>query len=169
MAAVSNRPLGKGKGSIVWSRRLPTKRSQKFWSFGASREGAVRDSLPCHRHYPLPRSELRRRRRPNITWRQKVGGSIEASKIAGHANTKITEEYTIVQLKRQDELTRRIQGRRAKAAAGEARIKAEIDAPLPVVVPVSGMTIAAAETLLDRTTRMPVLHETENQGDTKWK
>jgi hypothetical protein len=31
------------------------------------------------------------------------------------------------------------------------------------------MTIAAAETLLDRTTRMPVLHETENQGDTKWK
>ena len=46
-------------------------------------------------------------RRPNITWRQKVGGSIEASKIAGHANTKITEEYTIVQLKRQNELTRR--------------------------------------------------------------
>jgi integrase len=56
-------------------------------------------------------------RRANITWRQEVGGSsIEASKIAGHANTKITEEYTIVQLKRQDELTRRIQGRRAKAA-----------------------------------------------------
>jgi integrase len=55
-------------------------------------------------------------RRANITWRQEVGGSsIEASKIAGHANTKITEEYTIVQLKRQDELTRRIQGRRAKA------------------------------------------------------
>jgi integrase len=62
-------------------------------------------------------------RRANITWRQEVGGSsIEASKIAGHANTKITEEYTIVQLKRQDELTRRIQGRRAKAgkkAAGK--------------------------------------------------
>ena len=56
------------------------------------------------------------RRRATITWRQEVGGSsIEASKIAGHANTKITEEYTIVQLKRQDELTRRIQGRRAKA------------------------------------------------------
>jgi integrase len=56
-------------------------------------------------------------RRANITWRQEVGGSsIEASKIAGHANTKITEEYTIVQLKRQDELTRRIQGRRTKAA-----------------------------------------------------
>jgi hypothetical protein len=53
----------------------------------------------------------------NITWRQEVGGSsIETSNIAGHANTKITEEYTIVQLKRQDELTRRIQCRRAKAA-----------------------------------------------------
>jgi integrase len=56
-------------------------------------------------------------RRANITWGQEVGGSsIETSKIAGHANTKITEEYTIVQLKRQEELTRRIQGRRAKAA-----------------------------------------------------
>jgi hypothetical protein len=42
--------------------------------------------------------------------------SIETSKIASQANTKITEEYTIVQLKRQEELTRRIQGRRAKAA-----------------------------------------------------
>jgi integrase len=56
-------------------------------------------------------------RRANITWRQEVGGSsIEASKIAGHANTKITEEYTVVQLKRQEELTRRIQDKRAKAA-----------------------------------------------------
>lgn len=65
-------------------------------------------------------------RRANITWRQEVGGSsIEASKIAGHANTKITEEYTIVQLKRQDELTRRIQGRRAKAGkkANEKKIR----------------------------------------------
>jgi integrase len=56
-------------------------------------------------------------RRANITWRQEVGGSaIEASKIAGHANTKITQEYTIVQLRRQEELTRRIQDKRAKAA-----------------------------------------------------
>jgi integrase len=56
-------------------------------------------------------------RRANITWRQEVGGSsIEASKIAGHANTKITEEYTIVQMKRQEELTRRVQDKRAKAA-----------------------------------------------------
>lgn len=55
-------------------------------------------------------------RRANITWRQEVGGSsIETSRIAGHANTKITEEYTIVQLRRQDELTRRIQEKLAKA------------------------------------------------------
>src|ERR1035438_7124453 len=48
--------------------------------------------------------------------RKAASSSIETSEIAGHANTKITEQYTIVQLKRQDELTRRIQGRRAKAA-----------------------------------------------------
>jgi hypothetical protein len=49
-------------------------------------------------------------RRANITWRQEVGGSsIEASRIAGHASTKMTEEYTVVQLKRQEELTIRIQ------------------------------------------------------------
>ncbi len=56
-------------------------------------------------------------RRANITWRQEVGASsIEASRIAGHANTKITEEYTIVQLRRQEELTRRIQEKLATAA-----------------------------------------------------
>jgi integrase len=56
-------------------------------------------------------------RRANITWRQEVGGSsIETSQIAGHANTKITEEYTVVQLRRQEELTRRIQAKRMKAS-----------------------------------------------------
>ncbi len=56
-------------------------------------------------------------RRANITWRQEVGGSsIETSKIAGHSSTAMTEEYTLVGLKRQDELTRRIQDKRAKAA-----------------------------------------------------
>ncbi len=56
-------------------------------------------------------------RRANITWRQEVGGSsIETSQIAGHANTKITEGYTVTQLRRQEELTRRIQSKRAKAA-----------------------------------------------------
>ena len=56
-------------------------------------------------------------RRANITWRQEVGGSaIETSKIAGHSSTSMTDEYTLVGLKRQDELTRRIQEKRAKAA-----------------------------------------------------
>jgi integrase len=53
-------------------------------------------------------------RRANITWRQEVGGSsIEASKIAGHSTVRMTEEYTKVQLPRQDELTRLIQERLA--------------------------------------------------------
>jgi integrase len=57
-------------------------------------------------------------RRANITMRQEEGGSaIEASKIAGHATVSQTGDYTFVQLKRQEELTRAIQDRRAKATA----------------------------------------------------
>jgi integrase len=57
-------------------------------------------------------------RRANITMRQEEGGSaIEASKIAGHATVSQTGDYTVVQLKRQEELTRAIQCRRAKATA----------------------------------------------------
>ena len=57
-------------------------------------------------------------RRANITMRQEEGGSaIEASKIAGHATVSQTGDYTVVQLKRQEELTHAIQGRRAKATA----------------------------------------------------
>jgi hypothetical protein len=55
-------------------------------------------------------------RRANITWRQEVGASsIEASRIAGHASTRMTEQYTVVQLNRQEELTRRIQEKLAAA------------------------------------------------------
>ncbi len=55
-------------------------------------------------------------RRANITMRQEEGGSaIEASKIAGHATLSQTGDYTVVQLKRQDELTRAIQDRVARA------------------------------------------------------
>ena len=55
-------------------------------------------------------------RRANITLRQKVGGSaIEASKIAGHATVNMTGDYTVVQSKRQEELTRAIQERVARA------------------------------------------------------
>ena len=50
----------------------------------------------------------------NITWRQEVGGSsIETSKIAGHSTVQMTEEYTKIQLTRQEDLTRRIQERLA--------------------------------------------------------
>jgi integrase len=57
-------------------------------------------------------------RRANITMRQEEGSSaIEASKIAGHATVNQTGDYTIVQLKRQEELTRAIQDRRSKATA----------------------------------------------------
>lgn len=57
-------------------------------------------------------------RRANITWRQEVGGSsIEASKIAGHSTVRMTEEYTKIQLTRQEELTRRIQERLANGGA----------------------------------------------------
>jgi integrase len=53
-------------------------------------------------------------RRANITWRQEVGASsIEASKIAGHSTVRMTEEYTKIQLSRQDETTRLIQERLA--------------------------------------------------------
>ncbi|MCZ2149648.1 MAG: tyrosine-type recombinase/integrase [Bryobacterales bacterium] len=56
-------------------------------------------------------------RRANITWRQEVGGSaVEASKIAGHADLEMTGEYTFVAPERQNELTRRIQDKLAKAA-----------------------------------------------------
>jgi integrase len=62
-------------------------------------------------------------RRANITWRQEVGGSaIETSKIAGHADTKVTERYTFVGLKRQEELTRRVQAKRIKAAERAAKV-----------------------------------------------
>jgi integrase len=44
-------------------------------------------------------------RRANITMRQEEGGSaIEASKIAGHATVSQTGDYTVVQLKRQEEI-----------------------------------------------------------------
>ena len=63
-------------------------------------------------------------RRANITMRQEVGGSaIEASKIAGHATVSMTGDYTVVQLKRQDELTRLIQQRLDKAKAKVIEIR----------------------------------------------
>ena len=66
-------------------------------------------------------------RRANITWRQEVGGSsIEASQIAGHASTKITEDYTVVQLRRQEQLTRRIQNKRTRGGKRDREKVVEI-------------------------------------------
>ena len=49
-------------------------------------------------------------RRAYITFCQEVGGSsIEASKMAGHSTVRMTEEYTKIQLTRQDRITRLIQ------------------------------------------------------------
>lgn len=71
-------------------------------------------------------------RRASITLRQEVGAtSIEASKLAGHSKVNMTGEYTFVQLKRQDELTRKMQNLRAgntsekPADAGVEEIAAE--------------------------------------------
>lgn len=57
------------------------------------------------------------------------GSSVEVSRIAGHANTKITEEYTVVQLKRQEELTRRIQDRLEETARKVKKEDADPNAP----------------------------------------
>jgi len=60
--------------------------------------------------------------------RQEVGGgAIEASKIAGHSDLEMTSQYTFVALERQNELTKRIQTRLAKAA------EASVSAPRPRV------------------------------------
>lgn len=42
------------------------------------------------------------------------GSAIETARIAGHSTPRFTEDYTIVHLKRQEELTRRIQQRLAQ-------------------------------------------------------
>jgi hypothetical protein len=50
--------------------------------------------------------------------RQEEGGSaVEAGKIASRAIVSVTGDYTVVQLKRQKELTRAIQCRGTKATA----------------------------------------------------
>lgn len=68
-------------------------------------------------------------RRANITMRQEAGASaIEASKIAGHATVNMTGDYTIVQLKRQEELTRTIQGRVADARAKQKAAQKDVEA-----------------------------------------
>jgi len=69
-------------------------------------------------------------RRANITWRQDVGGSaIEASKLAGHCDLEMTGEYTFVAPEQQNDPTRRIQQRLARAAEAERSTPQEPVAP----------------------------------------
>jgi len=75
-------------------------------------------------------------RRANITWRQEVGGSaIEASKIVGHSDLEMTGEYTFVAPERQNELTRRIQEKLAKAGKPGEEKASEPPLPQPPPVP----------------------------------
>jgi integrase len=89
-------------------------RSKPMWDSGVRKALKIAaQDVGCD----FPGFGLHSFRRANITLRQEVGGSaIEASKIAGHATVSMTGDYTIVQLKRQEELTRAIQERRTKAA-----------------------------------------------------
>lgn len=71
-------------------------------------------------------------RRAKVTWTQQVGGSaIEASKMAGHSDLEMTGEYTFVTAERQNELTRRIQEKLAKAVrkTEEKAVEAELPGP----------------------------------------
>lgn len=84
-------------------------------------------------------------RRANITWRQEVSGSaIEASKIAGHTTLEMTSQYTFVAPERQNELTRRIQGRLAQAAAKTAGVVEDPPTPAPPAGPSPSPAPAAA-------------------------
>lgn len=70
--------------------------------------------------HDFPGFGLHSLRRANITWRQEVGASaIEASKIAGHSSVNMTNDYTYVQLRRQEDLTRAIQERLKRAVRGK--------------------------------------------------
>lgn len=63
-------------------------------------------------------------RRANITWRQEGGASaIEASKIAGHSSVNMTNDYTHVQLRRQEDLTRALQRRLQRVGRSRNRAR----------------------------------------------
>src|SRR6266849_3375274 len=85
-------------------------------------------------------------RRANITWRQQVGGSaIEASKIAGHSDLEMTGEYTFVTAERQNELTRRIQQKLAKATKKNREDKPAGVVPLDASVSKAPSNLADVE------------------------
>jgi integrase len=101
------------QGPDAWLFPQPGDPTKPMWDSGVRKElHKAAKAVGCDFEGLGPHSF----RRANITWRQEVGGSsIETSKIAGHANVRMTEEYTFVQMKRQEDLTRRIQDKLAKA------------------------------------------------------
>ncbi len=105
----------------AWIFSQPEDSSKPMWDSGVRKAlKLAAEDAKCD----FPGFGLHSFRRANITLRQEVGGSaIEASKIAGHSGLAITGEYTKVQLRRQEELTRAIQDR-----IEEARRKQEAEA-----------------------------------------
>jgi integrase len=112
-------------------------------------------------------------RRANITWRQEVGASsIEASRIAGHASTKMTEQYTVVQLNRQEELTRRIQERLAAAATQVPKAAVVVDARAfcpPVQKDLALTPLRSNECDPERSSTMPKKQNGKNRRPKKTK
>lgn len=85
-----------------------------MWDSGVRK--ALKIAATAAKH-DFPGFGLHSFRRANITWRQEVGASsIEASKIAGHSSVNMTNDYTHVQLRRQEDLTRAIQERLQEAS-----------------------------------------------------
>jgi integrase len=119
--AIAPRPKGRHPKRLSFSRSGI--REKPLWDSG------VRDALHLAAQEAgcdFPGLGPHSFRRANITWRQQVGGSaIEASKIAGHSNLKMTGEYTFVDPARQNELTRRIQARIAGASGSPIAVEQE--------------------------------------------
>ena len=93
-----------------------------MWDSGVRKALKIAATAAAH---DFPGFGLHTLRRANITWRQEVGGSaIEASKIAGHSNVSMTSDYTHVQLRRQEDLTRAIQQRLKQAGQRKPRTSA---------------------------------------------
>jgi integrase len=115
-------PQEEDKSKPMWDSGV--RKALKLAARAAKRDDAPEDDPGLD----FPGFGLHSFRRANITLRQEVGGSaIEASKIAGHATVSMTGDYTIIQMERQDELTRRIQQRldKAKAKVVETKRKGE--------------------------------------------
>ena len=123
----SRRVLGVGDAAIrLRERAVQRKAKPEDWVFSQPRDAsqpmwdsAVRDAL--HQAAKIVGCDFKgfgphSFRRAKVTWTQQVGGSaIEACKIAGHTDLKMTEHYTLVSPERQNELTRLIQQRIAEA------------------------------------------------------